>query len=155
MEIRGIGRSKASQLLASLQLARILNMPKEAPTVIRSPKDVYDLLRTEMEYLRQEVFKVLFLNSKNHIIAIETLSQGSLNASIVHPMIVFREACKRSASSIICAHNHPSGIPDPSPEDIRLTERLVQAGEVIGVSVIDHIIIGQQRFVSLKEQGLI
>lgn len=153
MEIRGIGPAKANQLLASLQLAKMLNMPKQAPTVIRSPKDVYDLLRGELEHLQHEVFKVIFLNTKNHIIAVETLSQGSLNASIVHPMIVFREACKRSSASIICAHNHPSGQPDPSPEDVQLTRRLVEAGELLGVSVLDHIVIGHHRFISLKEGG--
>jgi DNA repair protein RadC len=153
MEIRGIGRAKAKQLLSALQLARMLNMPKQAPTTIRSPKDVYDLLRNELEHLNHEVFKVVFLNTKNHIIAVETLSQGSLNASIVSPMIVFREACKRSSASIICAHNHPSGDPTPSPEDIQLTQRLSDAGELIGVSVLDHVVIGHQRFISLKESG--
>lgn len=153
MKIHGIGPAKANQILASLQLAKMLNMPRQAPTTIRSPKDVYDLLRDEMEYLQHEIFKVIFLNTKNHILAVETLSQGSLNASIVHPREVFRAAIRRSSASILCCHNHPSGDPTPSPEDIQLTSRLVEAGSLIGIEVLDHIVTGHQRFVSLKEQG--
>ncbi|WP_090799808.1 DNA repair protein RadC [Paenibacillus sp. GP183] len=153
MEIKGIGKAKTRQILSALQLAKMINMPRQAPTIIRIPQDVYDLLRGEMEYLQHELFKVIFLNTKNHIIAVETLSQGSLNASIVHPREVFRAAIKRSSASIVCAHNHPSGQPDPSPEDIQLTHRLVEVGELIGITVLDHIIIGHQRFISLKELG--
>lgn len=93
------------------------------------------------------------LNTKNHVLAQETLSMGSLNASIVHPREVFRAAIKRSSASIVCVHNHPSGDPTPSPEDIQLTHRLVEAGTIIGIEVLDHVIIGDQRFISLKEEG--
>ncbi|MNV44920.1 hypothetical protein D3C71_1366980 [compost metagenome] len=95
----------------------------------------------------------MFLNTKNHVIGQETLSMGSLNASIVHPREVFRAAIKCSSASIICAHNHPSGDPTPSPEDISLTSRLLQAGEIVGIDVLDHLIIGDSSFVSLKEKG--
>lgn len=97
----------------------------------------------------------LFLNSKNHIIAQETLSMGSLNASIVHPREVFRAAIKCSSASIVCAHNHPSGDPTPSPEDIQITKRLIEAGAIVGIDVLDHIIIGDGTYVSLKEKGLV
>lgn len=108
----------------------------------------------DLRYLQKEHFVCLFLNTKNHVLAQETLSIGSLNASIVHPREIFRAAIKRSSASIICAHNHPSGDPTPSPEDIQITERLVQAGELIGIEVLDHVIIGDKHYISLKEQGL-
>lgn len=94
------------------------------------------------------------MNTKNHIIAQETLSIGSLNASIVHPREVFRAAIKCGSASVVCAHNHPSGDPTPSAEDIRMTNRLCEAGEIVGIDVLDHIVIGDGKFVSLKEQGL-
>ena len=108
----------------------------------------------QLRYLSKEHFVCLFLNTKNHIIAQETLSVGSLNASIVHPREVFRAAIKCSSASIVCAHNHPSGDPTPSPEDIRMTRRLCEAGEIVGIDVLDHVVIGDGQFVSLKEQGL-
>jgi DNA repair protein RadC len=95
-------------------------------------------MREELRYLQKEHFVCLFLNTKNHVIGQETLSVGSLNASIVHPREVFRAAIKRSSASIICVHNHPSGDPTPSPEDIQLTHRLVEAGSIIGIEVLDH-----------------
>jgi len=93
------------------------------------------------------------LNTKNHIIARETLSMGTLNASLVHPREVFKAAVQKSSASIICVHNHPSGDPTPSPEDIALTKRLAEAGHLMGIDVLDHLVIGDGRFVSLKEQG--
>jgi DNA repair protein RadC len=107
----------------------------------------------ELRYLQKEHFVCLFLNTKNQVISQETLSVGTLNASLVHPREVFRAAIKCSSASLICVHNHPSGDPTPSPEDIGLTRRLVEAGELIGISVLDHIVIGDRKFVSLKEQG--
>src|SRR5665647_2151693 len=114
--------------------------------------DVADLMTEELRYLQKEHFVCLFLNTKNHVVGKETLSMVSLNASIVHPREVFRAAIKRSSASIICVHNHPSGDPTPSSEDIQLTQRLVEAGEIIGIDVLDHIVIGDHSFVSLKEQ---
>lgn len=156
MKIKGIGAAKALQLKAGIELGRRLaRTTLEEKIVIRSPQDVANLLSEELRYLQKEHFVCLFLNTKNHVIAQETLSIGSLNASIVHPREVFRAAIQRSSASLICVHNHPSGDPTPSPEDVQMTRRLVDAGQLIGIDVLDHIIIGDRNFVSLKEHGLI
>mgnify|MGYP001946399917 FL=1 len=106
-----------------------------------------------MRFLNQEHFVCLYLNTKNQVIHKQTVFIGSLNASIVHQREVFREAFRRSAASIICIHNHPSGDPTPSREDIEVTRRLKECGRMIGIEILDHIIIGDKRFVSLKEKG--
>ncbi|QWU15092.1 RadC family protein [Paenibacillus sophorae] len=155
MDIKGIGPAKAVQLKAGIELGRRMsNSRLDQPVTIRSPHDAADILTEQLRYLQKEHFVCLFLNTKNHVIAQETLSMGSLNASIVHPREVFRAAIKCSSASIICAHNHPSGDPTPSPEDISLTRRLLEAGEIVGIDVLDHLIIGDDGFVSMKEQGL-
>ncbi|MHA6533576.1 RadC family protein [Paenibacillus sp. BAC0078] len=152
--IKGIGLAKAVQLKAGIELGRrMANSRLTEPVIIRSPKDAAEILTEQLRYLQKEHFVCLFLNTKNHVIAQETLSMGSLNASIVHPREVFRAAMKCSSAAIICAHNHPSGDPTPSPEDISLTSRLLQAGEIVGIDVLDHLIIGDGSFVSLKEKG--
>jgi DNA repair protein RadC len=154
VQIKGIGAAKALQIQAGIELGRRLARSsfQERP-VIRSPQDVADLLSEDMRYLAKEHFICLFLNTKNYVVGQETLSMGSLNASIVHPREVFRAAIKKSSASIICAHNHPSGDPDPSPEDIEITRRLQEAGRIIGIEVLDHVIIGDCQYVSLKEKG--
>lgn len=153
-EINGIGPAKAIQLKAGIELGRRLaNSRFTMPVIIRSPQDAAEILTEQLRYLQKEHFVCLFLNTKNHVIGQETLSMGSLNASIVHPREVFRAAIKCSSASIICAHNHPSGDPTPSPEDISLTSRLLKAGEIVGIEVLDHLIIGDNGFVSLKEKG--
>ncbi|WP_433945883.1 RadC family protein [Paenibacillus sp. SN-8-1] len=155
MQTKGIGKAKAIQLKAGFELGiRVSGERKPDPTTIRSPRDAADLLMEQLRYLKKEHFVCLFLNTKNHIIAQETLSIGSLNASIVHPREVFRAAIKCSSASVVCAHNHPSGDPAPSPEDIQITQRLCEAGQIVGIDVLDHIVIGDGIFVSLKEQGL-
>ncbi|MGN7763227.1 RadC family protein [Paenibacillus sp. P46E] len=152
--IKGIGPAKAVQLKAGIELGRrMANSRLTEPVIIRSPQDAAEILTEQLRYLQKEHFVCLFLNTKNHVIAQETLSMGSLNASIVHPREVFRAAMKCSSAAIICAHNHPSGDPTPSPEDISLTARLLQAGEIVGIDVLDHLIIGDSSFVSLKEKG--
>ncbi|QNK57443.1 DNA repair protein RadC [Paenibacillus sp. PAMC21692] len=153
--IKGIGRVRARQIISTLQLAQKLNVPVvDQQYIIRSPRDAAELLIPQLRYLQQEHFLVVFLNTKNHVIdQPETISIGTLNAAIVHPREVFRIAVKRSAASIVVCHNHPSGDPMPSPEDIQLTSRLVEAGVIMGVEVLDHLIIGGDRFLSLKEQG--
>ncbi|MEK5026412.1 MULTISPECIES: RadC family protein [Paenibacillus] len=152
--IKGIGPAKAVQLKAGIELGRrMANSRLTEPVTIRSPQDAAEILTEQLRYLQKEHFVCLFLNTKNHVIAQETLSMGSLNASIVHPREVFRAAMKCSSAAIICAHNHPSGDPTPSPEDISLTSRLLQAGEIVGIDVLDHLIIGDSSFVSLKEKG--
>ncbi|MBU5444670.1 DNA repair protein RadC [Paenibacillus sp. MSJ-34] len=154
-EMKGMGLAKAIQLKAGIELGRRLAQSRLNETItIRKPQDAADLLSEQMRYLQKEHFVCLFLNTKNHLIAQETLSMGSLNASIVHPREIFRAAIKCSSASVICAHNHPSGDPTPSAEDIGLTRRLVEAGEIIGIDVLDHLIIGDGSFISLKEQGL-
>lgn len=153
-EINGIGPAKAIQLKAGIELGRRLaNSRFTMPVIIRSPQDAAEILTEQLRYLQKEHFVCLFLNTKNHVIGQETLSMGSLNASIVHPREVFRAAIKCSSASIICAHNHPSGDPTPSPEDISLTSRLLKTGEIVGIEVLDHLIIGDNGFVSLKEKG--
>lgn len=152
--IKGIGEAKAVQLLAAIELGRRLAQKEvEDRYTIRSPEDAANFLMQDMTALQQEHFVVLFLNTKNQIIYKKTIFIGSLNASIVHPREIFREAVKRSAASIICAHNHPSGVPTPSPEDIDVTNRLVEAGIIIGVELLDHVIIGDHQFISMKEKG--
>ncbi len=154
MSVKGIGEAKAVQILAAIELGRrVLSKQEEERYTIRSPKDAASYMMTELSGLEQEHFVALFLNVKNEILHKQTIFIGGLNSSIVHPRELFKEAVKRAAASIIVMHNHPSGIPDPSPEDIEVTKRLVDAGRIIGIEVIDHIIIGNFNFVSLKEKG--
>ncbi|MFJ8067949.1 DNA repair protein RadC [Peribacillus sp. NPDC096447] len=152
--IKGIGEAKAIQILASVELGRrINNLNDQDRYVIRSPEDGANYCMEEMRFLSQEHFVCLYLNTKNQVLQKTTVFIGSLNASIVHPREVFKEAFKRSAASIICLHNHPSGDPSPSREDIEVTKRLVECGKIIGIAVLDHIIIGEHKYVSLKEKG--
>lgn len=152
--IRGIGPAKALQLQASIELGRRVARSRlpEMPRISR-PQDAADLLMEELRHYREEHFVCLFLNTKNQVIGRQTLSIGSLNASIVHPREVFRAAIRRSSASILCAHNHPSGDPTPSPEDIKLTKRLAEAGQLLGIELLDHLVIGDNRYISLKESG--
>ncbi|MCH7322240.1 DNA repair protein RadC [Solibacillus sp. MA9] len=153
-EIKGIGEAKAVLLLAAIELGRRLaSKEDEQRYTIRSPEDAANFLMQDMTSLQQEHFVCLFLNVKNQILHKKTIFVGSLNASIVHPREIFREAVKRSAASIICAHNHPSGVPTPSPEDIDVTTRLYEAGKIVGVDLLDHVIIGDHQFISMKEKG--
>lgn len=154
ISIKGIGEAKAVQLLAAVELGRRLAQKQvESRFTIRSPQDAATFLMPDMSSLQQEHFVALFLNVKNQVLHKQTIFIGSLNSSIVHPREIFREAVKRSTASIICAHNHPSGNPTPSPEDIEVTKRLQEAGYIIGIEVIDHVIIGDHQFISLKEKG--
>ncbi len=154
MTVKGIGQAKAVQLLAAVELGKRLSQQKtNEKFTIRSPKDAATYLMPDMASLTQEHFVTLFLNVKNQILHKQTIFIGSLNASIVHPREIFREAVKRSAASIICAHNHPSGNPSPSTEDIDVTKRLMEAGRLMGIELLDHVIIGDHQFISLKEKG--
>ncbi|AOT73316.1 RadC family protein [Geosporobacter ferrireducens] len=155
-EIKGIGPSKACQIVSAIEIGR--RIAKITPTQsnqITSPKDVADMFMEEMRYHKKEYFKILLLNTKNSIIATEIISIGNLNASLVHPREVFVKAIKKSAASIILLHNHPSGNPQPSQEDISITKRLIEAGNIIGIDVLDHIIIGDGCYKSLKELSII
>lgn len=154
ISIKGIGPAKGVSILAAIEIGRRMNQYKPPERyVVSSPKDGADYVMEEMRHLKQEHFVVLFLNTKNQIIHQQTIFIGSLNASIVHPREIFREAVKRSAASIICIHNHPSGDPTPSKEDIHVTRRLVDSGKMIGIELLDHLIIGDRKYVSLKEKG--
>ncbi|MGN7453207.1 RadC family protein [Paenibacillus pasadenensis] len=153
--IKGIGPAKALQIRAGIELGRRLARSRREETVaVRRPEDAADYLMEDLRYLQVEHFVCLFLNTKNHIVARETLSVGTLNASLVHPREVFRAAIRHGSASLICAHNHPSGDPTPSAEDRALTARLQEAGQLVGIEVLDHIVIGDGRFISLKERGL-
>jgi len=152
--IHGIGEAKAIQILASIEIGRRINsLNNQDRYVIRSPEDCANYCMDEMRFLTQEHFVCLYLNTKNQVLHKQTIFIGSLNASIVHPREVYKEAFRRSAASIICLHNHPSGDPQPSREDIEVTKRLVECGKIIGIELLDHVIIGEQKFISLKEKG--
>ncbi|MGE8206081.1 RadC family protein [Heyndrickxia sp. NPDC080065] len=154
MSIKGIGFAKAVQILAAVEIGRrIGNLTYHDRYVIRSPEDGANFVMNDMRFLSQEHFVCLYLNTKNQVLHQQTIFIGSLNASIVHPREVFKEAFRRSAASIICIHNHPSGDPAPSREDIEVTKRLVECGKIIGIDILDHIIIGDKKYVSLKEKG--
>lgn len=153
-KVKGIGEAKAIQLLAAVELGRRIHSSYHLERyVIRSPEDGANYCMEDMRFLTQEHFVCLYLNTKNQVLYKKTVFIGSLNASIVHPREVYKEALRRSAASIICLHNHPSGDPSPSKEDIEVTKRLVESGKIIGIDVLDHIIIGEHKYVSLKEKG--
>lgn len=118
---------------------------------IKNPWDVYTYYMEEMRYYKKEIFKIIMLNTKNEIISDYDVSVGTLNYSVVHPREVFKEAIKKSSNAIILMHNHPSGNPNPSSEDIMITKRLEKCGEIVGIEVLDHVIIGEGLYYSLKE----
>ncbi|MBL7063465.1 MAG: DNA repair protein RadC [Anaerolineae bacterium] len=152
---KGLGPAKTAQLKAALELGRrMLLAAPEDRFIVRSPTDVAQLLMAEMAHLEQEHFRALYLDTRNRLLGSETVYVGSLNASHIRVSEVFREAVKRNCASLIVAHNHPSGDPTPSPEDVEVTRLLVAAGKLLDIEVLDHLIIGQQRFVSLRERGL-
>jgi len=155
--IKGIGRVKAIQIIALMEFSKRVatTFPNNRRITIKSSYDVSKLLMEEMRHLKKEVFKVILLNTKNRMIKQVNVSIGSLNASIVHPREVFSEAIKAGASAVLFVHNHPSGDPEPSMEDIDTTKKLVSAGEILGIKVLDHIIIGDGIYVSLKERGFV
>lgn len=155
-ENRGIGPDKAVTIKAALELGcRLATAPREASGSITNPRQAADLFMEELRYKKKEYFKILLLNTKNHVISREEISVGSLSASIVHPREIFNIPLRKSASSVILFHNHPSGDPTPSQEDLEVTRRLVDAGNILGIAVRDHIIIGDGCFFSFREKGLI
>ncbi|UHA74360.1 RadC family protein [Paenibacillus sp. 481] len=154
-QIKGIGLAKAIQLKAGIELGRRLARSQHNEAiVIKRPADAAQLVMESMRLYKKEHFVCLFLNTKNRVIAQETITIGILDASLVHPREVFRAAIKQGSASIVCVHNHPSGDPTPSSEDVALTRRLVEAGELVGIEVLDHLVIGDNQYVSLKERGL-
>ncbi len=154
MKINGIKQSKACQIAAVFEIARRLEtFTEDDRQKINSPEDVYRRLYPYMRESKRETFIEITLDTQNHIIREDTISIGSLNANIVHPREVFKNALIRSAAHIIVAHNHPSGNPAPSREDIEITKKLVESGKIMGIDVLDHVIIGDCRHFSMKEAG--
>ncbi len=155
-ENKGIGPDKAVTIKAALELgSRLATTPRQLAESIVTPGQAADLFMEELRYKKKEYFKILLLNTKNHVISREEISVGSLSASIVHPREIFNIPLRKSAASIILFHNHPSGDPAPSQQDLEVTRRLVDAGNILGVTVRDHIIIGDGCFFSFREKGLI
>jgi DNA repair protein RadC len=153
--VKGIGAAKAVEIKAALELVRrrLASSPEERPKVT-SPADAANLLMSEMAFLEQEHLRLILLDTRNQVLATPTVYIGSLNTSVVRVGELFRAAIRENAAALIVAHNHPSGDPSPSPEDIHVTRQINQAGQLLDISLLDHIIIGQQRYVSLKERGL-
>jgi DNA repair protein RadC len=151
----GIGFAKAVEIQAAFELGKRLASEKylERP-VIKSARDVFNLMGPEMQSLDREHFKILLLNTKNFVVQMATVSVGSLNASVVHPRECFRPAIAAQAAAVVLVHNHPSGDPAPSVEDINLTRRLVAAGDLLGIKVLDHVIIAGNGFVSVMDKGV-
>ncbi|OGW65061.1 MAG: hypothetical protein A3H49_10250 [Nitrospirae bacterium RIFCSPLOWO2_02_FULL_62_14] len=153
-QISGIGPAKAAQLKAAIELGkRVLAEPLSTGTTIASSADLFRHYYPLLRDLRHEVFKIVLLDAKHGIIKDATVSEGSLTLSIVHPREVFNPAVRESAAAVIFVHNHPSGDPGPSEEDRALTARLVAAGELLGIQVLDHLIIGDGRYTSFADQG--
>lgn len=154
--IKGVGPAKAATILAAVELGRRLAMKEAARrTIVHGPADAAHYAMPRLRFESKEHFAVLLLNTKNHVLAMPVISVGTLSASIVHPREVFQAAISHAAASMILVHNHPSGDPTPSPEDIAVTRRMAEAGKVMDIPVLDHIILGDDKFISLKEKGMI
>jgi len=153
--LKGMGQAKTAQVKAALELGRRLltTSPEERPQV-KSPADVADLLLLEMGVLEQEEMRVLFLDTKSRVLGVSTIYKGSLHTAWLRVGELFREAVRRNCAAIIVVHNHPSGDPTPSPDDVQITQEFAKAGELLGIEVLDHLVIGSQRYVSMKERGL-
>jgi DNA repair protein RadC len=156
-QTKGIGPAKAAQIKAALEFSRRLEADaiEKSKPLLKSPDDVAAEVRSQLRGKKKEHFLVLCLDTRNRLIGCKLVSMGSLDTSIVHPREVFREAVSSCAASVIFAHNHPSGDPEPSKEDVELTKRLAKAGEIMGIEVLDHIIICDRSYVSLKAKNLV
>lgn len=155
MALSGIGKTKAIELKAAIELGtRIAQAPQLKTGQITSSRQVGEMMLAEMSDLQQEHVVVLYLNTKNEIIKKETIFKGGLNSSVAHPREIFKGAVRYSAARIAIVHNHPSGCPDPSDADISFTRRVAECGDLMGVELLDHLIIGQNRYMSLKEIGV-
>ena len=156
-QVKGIGLAKASQIKAAFELANRLDAPteiNEKPPPVKTPEEVANLVKGNLKDKKKEHFLVLLLDTRSQLIRSAEISVGSLDSSIVHPREVFKEALLASAASVIFVHNHPSGDPEPSEDDVELTKRLAQVGKIMGIEVLDHVIIGNKKFLSLKREGL-
>jgi DNA repair protein RadC len=155
-KVRGIGLAKAAQIRAAFELTNRLEGYQESGKreTVKTPEDVIALVRSRLKGKKKEYFLALLLDTRNRLIRVAEISVGSLDSSIVHPREVFKEAVAASAASVIFAHNHPSGDPEASEDDLNLTKRLAEAGEIMGIDVLDHVIIGEEKYLSLKREGL-
>lgn len=152
-ENKGIGYSKALKLQASMEIGKRILRNVEEVKIVDSPSKVWKLVLPEISGLQQEEFRVILLNNKNHLIKHVVTSKGTINETITHPREIFRDAVKESAASIIIVHNHPSGDVEPSNEDLRTTNRLLEAGKIIGIPVIDHVVVSSTAYLSMAEYG--
>lgn len=153
-EIPGLGRTKAASLLAAAEIGRRLASRRLVPgDVIRSPGDVHRHFHQRLRDSRREHFMILLLDGRHRVMSESQISQGTLTASLVHPREVFRPAVRAAAAAIVLVHNHPSGDPTPSAEDLEVTHRLVSAGEVVGIRVVDHVVVADAGFHSFQESG--
>ncbi len=153
---KGLGPAKACKIIACLELAKRLYSPRlEEKVIIKSPSDVHRFFYSEMCFLDKEHFKVIILNVKNAVIKVVDIAIGSLSGALVHPRELFKVVIKANASHIIIAHNHPSGDPSPSEEDMNITRRLREGAQLLGIKLLDHVIIGKEGFFSFKENGLL
>ena len=151
----GMGEAKTSQIKAALELGkRLLSTSDEQRVTIHSPQDVANLLMAEMAFLDQEHLRVLLLNTKNQVLGISEVYKGNVNSSMIRAGEVFQEAVRSNCPSVIVVHNHPSGDPTPSQEDVQVTRQLIEAGRLLDIELLDHMVIGRQGFVSLKEKRL-
>jgi DNA repair protein RadC len=156
LKIKGIGSAKAAQVKAAFELGRRLaEEPRRKGPAFLSGKDVFGHYRHRLRDLKKEVFHCVLLDVKNKVLKELRASEGTLTNSLIHPREAFRDAIRESAASVIFVHNHPSGDPSPSQEDIRITERLVEAGDIVGIKVLDHVIIGEENYSSMMEMGYI
>ena len=155
-QVKGIGVAKASQIKAAFELTNRLESYAESgdKPLVKTPEDVAGLVRSRLKGKKKEYFLALLLDTRNQLIRVAEISVGSLDSSVVHPREVFKEAVLASAASVIFVHNHPSGDPEASEDDIKLSKRLAEAGELMGIDVLDHIIIGDKKYLSLKREGL-
>jgi DNA repair protein RadC len=152
--VHGVGQQTAVRIKAALSLGLKLQEPTDERPAINSPADAAALVMNEMSLLQQEYLKVILLNQRNHVLDIVEIYHGSVNSSQVRIAEVFKPAIQRMAPAIICLHNHPSGDCTPSPDDVAVTRAMVQAGKLLDTQLLDHLIIGNGKFVSLKERGL-
>ena len=154
-QVHGLGEAKAAQVMAALELGkRLASLPMEERPAIRSPQDVANLLTPGMALLDQESLRVLLLNTRNQVLSIPEVYRGNVNSAVIRASEVLRDAVRENCPALIIVHNHPSGDPTPSDEDVRVTKQLVEAGKLLDIEVLDHIVIAQGGFVSLKERGL-
>ena len=157
LKIKGLGKGTITKLEALWELYNRFSINKklEKNYIISKPEDIYDLVKDDMKYFEQEHFRILMLNTKNIVINIKDIFIGASDSSVIETRKIFKEALNYNAKNIIICHNHPSGVPDPSKDDVNISLRIKEAGKIIGINLLDHIIIGDNRFVSLKYKGVI